>query len=115
MMQLDYYSGQIDTNYDAGLQQAVQAYQKAHRIGPTGTLGDVTRVKLLREYLNPKTILHFRPYDLISRGDVAKVVYLAKHNTQLILGVSTTRPQQELSHSRLSYWFSLVVRALHIG
>jgi putative AlgH/UPF0301 family transcriptional regulator len=46
---------------------------------------------------------------------VAKVVYLAKHNTQLILGVSTTRPQQELSHSRLSYWFSLVVRALHIG
>lgn len=95
MKQLDYYSGEIDTIYDQELSDAIKVYQKANGIMQTGFMGILTRASLLKEYLHPKTISYFKPYDLISRKDTAKVVYLVDHlygpGVEDVLGVYYSR------------------------
>lgn len=76
MMQLDYYVGRINSTYDQELADAVKVYQKAKGITLSGNLDKDTRSKLLKEYLHPKTVYSFRPFDLITREEVARIVYL---------------------------------------
>ena len=81
MMQLDYYSGEITNVYDRELADAVKAYQRANNIIPTGNMGKTTRAMLLKEYLHPKHVSVFRPNDLISRAEIAKLIYLVGNLT----------------------------------
>jgi hypothetical protein len=79
MMQLDYYSGKISNVYDRELADAVKAYQRANGITPSGDMGNLTRTKLLAEFLHPKKVASFRPNDLMTREETAKAVYLVDH------------------------------------
>jgi hypothetical protein len=102
MMQLDYYSGDINSVYDKELSDAMKVFQKANKIQVSGNMGAITKAKLMKEYLNPKTVNNFRPFGAISRSEAAKFMEKAgnlnlattsvsKANTALsskVLGVS---------------------------
>lgn len=74
MAQLDYFTGEINDKYDRHLEQAVKAYQKARHIGQSGQMGPITANVLKNEYLVPKTVHYFRPYDLVTRAEFAKML-----------------------------------------
>ncbi len=76
MAQLGYYQGEINTSYDAELESAISAYQRAKAIKNTGQMDYATRRQILKENLKPITYKYFRPNSPITRAEIAKLAVL---------------------------------------
>jgi hypothetical protein len=92
LSQLDYYSGEINGIYDKQLVEAVKVYQTARKLKVTGLIDSATKVSLHKENLAPKDIYYFRPYGNITRGEVAKLLYLIKAYQPEVSVVKTNKP-----------------------
>ncbi len=76
---LGYYEKEADGIFDEDLMGALQEYQTAKVLPETGYLGPLTRKSLQQERLKSGKIYYFKPNQLITRGEVAKLLVLVSN------------------------------------